>query len=229
MSTREVQTVSIDPTGPMPPPDGSGRLILNETNGNFVFSAVAAFIFSAVALVSLLYWVIYFEAGHFTRLANPVFTAIIKFGFLLLPFLPFLFGELLSPPRITVNDAGITLRQRGVSKTIPWGDVVEINLQERVIRDRYGGVTSRTYCRVIGARGARLILDPIFGVSPAALAAYLQTRGQAQTSGSIPVTQTPSPVMPQHVRVQLTMLGILAAFAVAIVLAAYGIMRHSPA
>jgi hypothetical protein len=193
MSPREVQTVSIDPTGPVPPPEASGRLILNETNSNFAVSAVAAFIFSAVSLVSLLYWVIYFEAGHFPRLANPVFTAIIKFGFLLLPFL---FGELLSPPRITINDAGISLRQRTGSKTIPWSDMVEINLQERVIRDRYGGVTSRTYCRVIGARGARLILDPIFGVSPAALAAYLQTRGQAQTSGTIPITQTPSPVMP---------------------------------
>jgi hypothetical protein len=225
---RDDQTVSIDPTGPVPPPDGQGRLILNEADSHFALAAFAAFIFSAVSLVSLLYWVIYLESGHTPDLTNPVCTAILRFGFLALPVMPFLFCELLSPPRLSITNAGVILRQRMGSKAIAWDDMVEINLQQSHIRSRHGK-TSRTLCRLIGTNGARLTLEPIFGVSPAALANYLQTRGLAQMGATLPITQTPNPTMPQHVRVQLTMLGILAAFAVMVVLAAYGVMRHAPA
>jgi len=226
---RESQAVNIDPTGPMPPPDGSGTVVLNETQANIVLSAFAAFLVSAAALVSLLYWAESFANGSVPPAGDPVFAIIVKFGFLAIPALPFLFGELLSPPRLRIADAGVSLRRRGVTKTIGWSDLTEVNLQERTIRDRYGEVKSHTYCRVLGG-GARLIVAPIFGVNPAGLAAYLQARGQSQTGGSIAVTQTPSTALPQHVRVQLSMLGILAAFAVVLLmLAAYGVVPPSPA
>ncbi len=228
MSTQDTQTINTDPAGPVPAPDRIGRVLLDETKGNLALSAFAAFICSAAVLVSLLYWSTYFDTGHVPPLANPVIATIIKCGFLAIPALPFLFGELLSPPRVSIDYAGVSLRRRGITKTMRWGDLTEVSLQQRIIRDRYGGVTSRTYCLLTGG-GRRLILAPIFGVSPAALAAYLQSRGQSNTSETIALTQIPSPVMPPHVRVQLAVLGILGAFAIVLVLTAYGIIRHSTA
>jgi hypothetical protein len=225
---RDPQTINIDPTGPVPAPDRIGRVVLDETKGNLALSAFAAFIFSAAVAVSLLYWSAYFDTGHVPPVTNTVIAAILKFGFLALPALPFLFGELLFPPRVSISYTGVSLRRRAITRTMRWGDLTEVSLQQRIIRDRYGGVTSRTYCLLIGG-GRRLILAPIFGVSPAALASYIQSRGQSNAGGTIALTQIPSPVMPPHVRVQLAVLGILGAFAIVLVMAAFGIIRHSAA
>lgn len=228
MSIRDSQAINTDPTGPVPQADSIGRVVLDETKGNIARSAFAAFICSAASLVSLLYWSVYFDTGHAPPLANPAAAAIIKCGFLAIPALPFLFGALLSPPRVSISYAGVSLRRRGITRTIRWGDLTEVSLQQRITRDRYGNVTIRTCCLLIGG-GARLVLEPIFGVSPAALASYIHTRGQSNTGGTIALTQLPSPVTPPHVRVQLSVLGILGVFAIILVMTAFGIMRHSAA
>jgi hypothetical protein len=228
MSLREVQAVNIDPAGPVPEPDGNGQVILNEAKSNPVLAGFVTFLFAAAGLVSLVYWVITYESGQFPAVTNASFVTVLKGGVIALPFLPFLFSELLSPPRLSITDTGVALRRRTGSKIMFWTELAEVNLQERVTRDRYGGTTIRTDCRLFGG-GKKLVVPPIFGVSPVLLAAYLQTRGEALAGGRISVTQSPPPALPAHVRVQLAVLGILAGFAIVIVLAAYGIMQHSPA
>jgi len=223
---RESQAINTDPDGPVPPVDSLGRVVLVEAKSNIALSAMAAFLLSAAMLVSMLYWLEYFETGSFPPVQNAVLAVILKCGAVAVLALPSRFAELLSPPRVSINYAGVSLRRGGITQTIGWGDLTEVSLQLRTIRDRYGGVTNRTRCLVIGG-GERLILEPIFGVSPAALASYIQTRGENSAGTSIALTQTPTPVMPPHVRVQLVVLGILGGLALAMVALACNVLRNS--
>jgi hypothetical protein len=228
MSLREVQAVNIDPTGPVPPPDDEGRVVLNDTGSKPLVTGAVTFLWSAVALVSLLYWVITLESGRAPLIPNAVGGALLKFGVLALPALPFLFGALLSPPRLTLYAGGVRLRGPAGSTIMFWEELAEINLQERRARDRFGGFILRTDCRLFGGR-KKLVIAPIFGVSPVQLAAYLQSRGQELGGGRVTVTQSPRPALPVQARVQLAVLAILALFAVALVLVAFAVMRHGPA
>jgi hypothetical protein len=230
MSIREAKATNTDPDGPVPPADNIGRVVLNEAKSTIALSAFAAFLLSAATLVSMLYWLEYFETGNLPPVPNDVLAVILKCGAVAVLALPSRFAELLSPPRVIINYAGVSLRRRGITQTIGWGDLNEVSLQLRTIRDRYGGVTNRTRCLVIGGGGGggeRLILEPIFGVSPAALASYIQTRGQTSAGTTIALTQTPTPVMPPHVRVQLLVLGILGGLALAMVALACNVLRHA--
>jgi hypothetical protein len=218
--------INVDPTGPLPPPDGNGRVVLHAIAGNFILTGCATFLLSAASLVSLLYWLNYFETGHFPALASQDLALTLKFGFLAISGLPFLFAELLSPPCVTITNSGVSLRHRGSTKAVFWTKLTEINLQERTSRNRYGDLTGRTYCRVTG-HGERLMLAPVFGVSPAGLAAYLQARAQSQTGGSIAVTQTPRLTMTPLAKLQLLLLGIMGTFALAAMLLTYGVVRNN--
>jgi hypothetical protein len=226
MSMRESQATNTDPDGPVPPADSTGRVVLNEARSNIALSAMAAFLLSAAMLVSMLYWLEYFETGNFPPVQNAVLAVLLKCGAVAVLALPSRFAELLSPPRVSINYAGVSLRHGGITQTIGWSDLTEVSLQLRTRRDRYGDITNHTRCLVIGG-GERLVLEPIFGVSPAALASYIQTRGQATAGTSIALTQTPTPIMPPHVRVQLMVLGILGGLALALVALACNVLRHT--
>jgi len=225
MSIREAKATNTDPDGPVPPADNIGRVVLNEAKSTIALSAFAAFLLSAATLVSMLYWLEYFETGNLPPVPNDVLAVILKCGAVAVLALPSRFAELLSPPRVIINYAGVSLRRRGITQTIGWGDLNEVSLQLRTIRDRYGGVTNHNDCLVIGGE-ERLVLEPIFGVSPTALASYIQTRGQTSAGTSIALTHTPTPVMPPHVRVQLLVLGILGGLSLAMVAIACNVLRH---
>ena len=104
-------TVNVDPTCPVPPPDGHGQVVLNESESHFILATLATFLLSATALVSVLYWADYAATGYFPPVVNPDVTLIIQLGFLALPGLPFLFGELLLPPCLRITDEGVSLRR----------------------------------------------------------------------------------------------------------------------
>ena len=180
---------NVDPKGPVPDPNARGEVVLVETRANYLGEVVIAFLVVCPVLFSAIYWGEDWSHGNALAFTNTNFILISKLGFLMLPALFLVLGDIVAPPRLCITDSGIALRQGGFTKTLQWGDLIEIKLQVVTMSQPRGGTFSSTFCHIIG-RSQHFRLGSAFGVEPTLLARYLQTRGLSETGASISLNQT---------------------------------------
>jgi hypothetical protein len=183
---------STDPTGPVPAEDENGRLSLTETNANYAFFAFATFTITCIAAGSVVFWYLYLFQHGAPQITSQKLRI---FGFIcivLVPFVPVCYLNLIYPPLLTIDDDGLNYRNLGKFKRIRWADIEAIDLK-LIVNGRTRTTTTQT---VIKAAGQRVAWMPVFGIAPAALAAYLNQRRAKLAPGlALTVNDTTSKAM----------------------------------
>jgi hypothetical protein len=172
---------NIDPTGPMPPADASGRIELGETSRIYLLEVLGAAPVLGVCVLSALCWFHFYVDGPLPAQAGPYFKVLVLAlgiaGLIGLPAVPYVLAGLIFPRKLMLDERGVRYYTRGFESAMAWRDISEIVLQPLIIAGRYSS-TSQTLIKLRSGR-RNLTLRPAFGVAPETLAQYLQSQSQA--------------------------------------------------